>query len=94
MKEQAADRMRELLESGVTTVQSGGDDNAGVLELKRKIESGELKGPRIIASGSVPTARLKDEAAVRAAPSTKWSRTAPTRSPKCTIRCGVAAHPT
>jgi imidazolonepropionase-like amidohydrolase len=67
MKEQAADRMRELLESGVTTVQSGGDDNAGVLELKRKIESGELKGPRIIASGSVPTARLKDEAEVRAA---------------------------
>jgi imidazolonepropionase-like amidohydrolase len=67
MKEQAADRMRELLESGVTTVQSGGDDNAGVLELKRKIETGEIKGPRIIASGGVPTARMKDEAEVRAA---------------------------
>jgi imidazolonepropionase-like amidohydrolase len=67
MKDQAADRMRELLESGVTTVQSGGDDNAGILELKRKIENGEIKGPRIIASGSVPTARLKDEAAVREA---------------------------
>jgi imidazolonepropionase-like amidohydrolase len=67
MKEQAADRMRELLESGVTTVQSGGDDNAGILELKRKIEKGEIKGPRIIASGGVPTARMKDEAEVRAA---------------------------
>ena len=67
MKEQAPDRMRELLESGVTTVQSGGDDNAGILELKRKIEKGEIKGPRIIASGGVPTARLKDEAEVRAA---------------------------
>ena len=47
MKEQAADRMRELLESGVTTVQSGGDDNAGILELKRKItirEAAELNG--------------------------------------------------
>lgn len=67
MKEQAADRMRELLESGVTTVQSGGDDNAGVLELKRKIESGTMKGPRIIASGQVPTARMKDEDEVKAA---------------------------
>jgi imidazolonepropionase-like amidohydrolase len=67
MKEQASDRMRELLESGVTTVQSGGDDNAGVLELKRKIESGQIKGPRIIASGQVPTPRMKDEAEVRAA---------------------------
>jgi imidazolonepropionase-like amidohydrolase len=66
MKEQAADRMRELLESGVTTVQSGGDDNAGVLELKRKVASGEIKGPRIIASGGVPTARLKNEEEVRA----------------------------
>ena len=66
LNEQAPDRMRELLESGVTTVQSGGDDNAGVLELKRRIESGQIKGPRIIASGGVPTARLKDEAEVRA----------------------------
>ena len=67
MKEQAPDRMRELLESGVTTVQSGGDDNAGVLELKRKVASGEIKGPRIIASGQVPTPRMKDESEVRAA---------------------------
>jgi imidazolonepropionase-like amidohydrolase len=67
MKEQAAGEMLALLESGVTTVQSGGDDNAGILELKRKIESGEIKGPRIIASGQVPTAHMKDEAEVRAA---------------------------
>jgi imidazolonepropionase-like amidohydrolase len=67
LKEQAPARMMELLESGVTTVQSGGDDNAGVLELKRMINSGQIKGPRIIASGSVPTARMKDEAEVRAA---------------------------
>jgi imidazolonepropionase-like amidohydrolase len=67
MTDEAPARMRELLESGVTTVQSGGDDNAGILQLKRKIESGEIKGPRIIASGGVPTARMKDEAEVRAA---------------------------
>jgi imidazolonepropionase-like amidohydrolase len=67
MKEQAADRMRELLEAGVTTVQSGGDDNDGILELKKRVETGQIKGPRIIASGQVPTARLKSEADVRAA---------------------------
>lgn len=67
LDEQAPTRMRELLESGVTTVQSGGDDNAGILELKRRIESGQIKGPRIIASGQVPTFRLKDEQEVREA---------------------------
>lgn len=66
-KESAADRMRELLEAGFTTVQSGGDDNAGILQLKKLVESGEIKGPRIIASGQVPTARLANEAEVRAA---------------------------
>jgi imidazolonepropionase-like amidohydrolase len=66
LKEQAAKDMLTMLESGVTTVQSGGDDDAGILELKRRIESGEMKGPRILASGQVPTAKMKDEAAVRA----------------------------
>jgi imidazolonepropionase-like amidohydrolase len=67
MKDTAPTRMRELLESGVTTVQSGGDNSAGILELRNKVASGEIKGPRIIASGQVPTARMKDEAEVRAA---------------------------
>jgi imidazolonepropionase-like amidohydrolase len=66
-KDQAADRMRELLEAGFTTVQSGGDNGPAILELRRKVESGELKGPRILASAQVPTGRLKDEAEVRAA---------------------------
>src|SRR5215472_3590320 len=43
--EQAADRMRELLEAGFTTVQAGGDDNAAILELKHRVERGEIKGP-------------------------------------------------
>jgi imidazolonepropionase-like amidohydrolase len=67
MKDDAATAMRELLESGVTTVQSGGDNNEAILELKKKVESGEIKGPRIIASARVPTGNLPDEAAVRAA---------------------------
>jgi hypothetical protein len=32
LQTQAADRMRELLESAVLTVHSGGDDNAGIIE--------------------------------------------------------------
>lgn len=67
MKTQAADRMRELLEAGFTTVQSGGDNNAAILDLKRKVQSGQIKGPRIVASGQVPTAHMKSEAEVRAA---------------------------
>jgi imidazolonepropionase-like amidohydrolase len=67
MKTQAADRMRELLQAGFTTVQSGGDNNAAILDLKRKVQSGEIKGPRIVASGQVPTAHMTSEAEVRAA---------------------------
>lgn len=63
----AAKSMHELLESGVTTVQSGGDANPGILELRDKINNGSIKGPRIIASAGVPTPRMKDEAEVRAA---------------------------
>src|SRR3954470_15979837 len=64
-QEQAADRMRELLEAGFTTVQSGGDDNAGVAELKRRIESGQIKGPRILTSYRVATARMASEEEAR-----------------------------
>lgn len=66
MKEQAADRMRELLEAGFTTVQSGGDNNEAILDLKHKVESGAIKGPRIVASGQAPTAHMASEAEVRA----------------------------
>ena len=67
MKEQAPTKMMELLEAGITTVQSGGDDNAGILQLKKMIDSGQIKGPRIVSSGGVPTARMKSEAEVREA---------------------------
>lgn len=67
LKEQAAVRMRELLEAGVTTVQSGGDNDEGVRTLKHMVESGQIKGPRIVTSGRVPTSNLKNEDEVRAA---------------------------
>jgi imidazolonepropionase-like amidohydrolase len=67
LKDDAPARMEELLEAGFTTVQSGGDDNQGILQLKKMVETGAIKGPRILASGGVPTARLANEAEVRAA---------------------------
>ncbi len=63
----AVDEMRELLEAGITTVQSGLDDPVGILKLRDMINRGEIKGPRIIASGVVPTYALKTEEEVRAA---------------------------
>jgi imidazolonepropionase-like amidohydrolase len=63
----AADRMRELLEAGFTSVQSGGDDNAGILKLKQMIESSQIKGPRIFASARLPVSTMDSEEQVRAA---------------------------
>lgn len=51
LSEQAPDRMREFLEAGYTTLLSGGGAAEPVLELKRRIDAGQIKGPRIIASG-------------------------------------------
>jgi imidazolonepropionase-like amidohydrolase len=64
-KEQAVDRMRELLEAGFTTVQAGGDDNVAILELKHRVERGEIKGPRILAAYRVATGRLNSDDEVR-----------------------------
>ncbi len=49
LQRDAPGAMEALLESGVTTVQSGGDDRAAVLQLRRMVEDGRIKGPRIIA---------------------------------------------
>jgi imidazolonepropionase-like amidohydrolase len=50
-REQSVVRMREFLEAGFTTLMSGGGPVPGILELERRVESGELVGPRIITSG-------------------------------------------
>src|SRR6185436_10415187 len=50
-REQSVPRMQEFLEAGYTTLMSGGGPVPGIVELKRRIEAGTLKGPRIITSG-------------------------------------------
>jgi imidazolonepropionase-like amidohydrolase len=65
-KDQAADRMREFLEAGYTTLMSGGGPFPGILELKRRVDGGQLIGPRIITSGRVDPDNFKTEDLARA----------------------------
>lgn len=59
--------MMELLESGVTTVQSGGDPFPEIVQLRKKIESGEIKGPRIISPGPLNFMKYQTVDELRAA---------------------------
>ena len=65
-KQQAATRMQEFLETGYTTLMSGGGPVPGIVELKRRIEKGEIKGPRIITSGRADPGNLKTTDMARA----------------------------
>src|SRR3712207_564453 len=48
---------RALLESGVTSVRSLGDDHAWVTEMRSLLRDGELEGPRLFAAGPLFTTR-------------------------------------
>jgi imidazolonepropionase-like amidohydrolase len=61
----AAARMQEFLEAGYTTLMSGGGPVPGIVQLKEKIEKGEIKGPRIITSGRADPANFKTADAAR-----------------------------
>ena len=66
LKEQATIRMQEFLEAGYTTLMSGGGPVPGIIQLKARIEKGELKGPRIITSGRADPDLFKTEDEARA----------------------------
>lgn len=57
LDEQAVPRMQEFLDAGFTTVLSAGDDLDAILELRRRLEEGEIRGPRLIAAGRAPLAQ-------------------------------------
>jgi imidazolonepropionase-like amidohydrolase len=65
-REQSVQRMQEFLDAGFTTLLSGGGPMPGIMELKRRIDSGELKGPRVITSGRADPASFKTEEEARA----------------------------
>ncbi len=52
--EQAAERMREYLEAGFTTVLSAGDPIGYALELRDRLDFREITGPRLLVSAHVP----------------------------------------
>src|SRR5688572_10062652 len=56
-------QMQRQLEAGYTTILSGGGPGDGNLVLRRKIESGEINGPRIIPSERLRLAQLTPESA-------------------------------
>jgi imidazolonepropionase-like amidohydrolase len=66
-REQSAARMQEFLDAGFTTLMSGGGPMPGIMELKRRIDTGELKGPRVITSGRADPASFKTPEEARAA---------------------------
>ena len=57
LTEQAIPRMQEFLDAGFTTVLSAGDDLAAILELRRRLDEGEISGPRLMVSGRAPLAQ-------------------------------------
>jgi imidazolonepropionase-like amidohydrolase len=66
-REQSVARMQEFLAAGYTTLMSGGGPMPGIMELKRRVDSGELKGPRIITSGRADPGNFKTAEEARAA---------------------------
>jgi imidazolonepropionase-like amidohydrolase len=66
-REQSVQRMQEFLDAGFTTLMSGGGPMPGIMELKRRVDSGELKGPRVITSGRADPANFKTADEARAA---------------------------
>src|SRR5579863_3704157 len=63
LKTEAVQDMQSFLDAGYTTVLAGLGPVPGILQLKQKIDSGELKGPRIIASGGVSLSNLTPDQA-------------------------------
>jgi imidazolonepropionase-like amidohydrolase len=64
--QQAQVRMQEFLEAGYTTLMSGGGPVPGIVQLKERIEKGQIKGPRIVTSGRADPDSFKTEADARA----------------------------
>ncbi len=76
LAEQSAANMREYLAAGFTTVFSAIDSPEHILELRRRTESGETLGPRIVSAAFIPLSR-----AVLGGGGVDPARTDPARAP-------------
>jgi len=84
LSEQAAASMKGFLDAGFTTVFSMGDDPQGMIELRRRVNAGELAGPRLFAARMLPVAKGFPPSPVPPAPSQYRDpgRTDPAREPR------------
>jgi imidazolonepropionase-like amidohydrolase len=57
MKDQAVPRMQEFLDAGFTTVQSCGDPVEQIVDLQRRLNSGDIKGPRLFTAAFIQLSR-------------------------------------
>src|SRR5690606_15287533 len=57
LEEEAPAEMQQYLDAGFTTILSAGDPLEPILELRRRLEQGEIQGPRLIVAGRVALAR-------------------------------------
>ena len=69
LKQEAVPRMQEFLDAGFTTVQSCGDPVEQIVELKRRLQAGEIKGPRLYTAAFTQLARPSGP---RPAPGSAW----------------------
>ena len=76
LADESAANMREYLQAGFTTVFSAIDAPEQILELRRRTESGETVGPRIISAAFLPLSR-----AALGGGGADPARTDPSRSP-------------
>ena len=57
MKDEAAPRMQEFLDAGFTTVQSCGDPVAQIVDLQKRLNAGQIKGPHLYTAAFVQLSR-------------------------------------
>jgi enamidase len=82
LKDHAGDNMKSFVNAGFTTVFSMGDDPKGILELRRRLKTGELAGPTLYATRVIPlSGPMPRPAAAPRGPFTDLARTDPARPP-------------
>jgi imidazolonepropionase-like amidohydrolase len=82
LRDHAAANMKSFVDAGFTRVFSMGDDPRGILELRRRLETGAIPGPTVYAARIVPlSAPMPGPAAPPRGPFTDLARTDPARPP-------------
>jgi imidazolonepropionase-like amidohydrolase len=92
LADDAPANMKSFLEGGFTTIFSMGDDPKGILELRSRLNSGAVLGPRLYAAMITPMAKGFPEASVPPAPSQYRDpgRTDPARPPTRPVKAPEA----